>query len=102
MSAIVLPREMSKALTELTGEPRQDIALVLIMREYARHKLAEIEAAMKQFEQKYGMAFEAYKRIWETEEKEEDYTYEREQDFLEWEALATRYARLESSFAWMP
>jgi len=72
---------MSKALTELT---------------------TELEATIKQFEQKYGMAFEAYKRIWETEEREEDYSYEREQDFLEWEALVTRYARLEFSFAWMP
>ncbi len=102
MSTIVLPREMSKVLTELTGEPRQEIALVLIMREYARHKLTEIEAALKEFEQKYGMAFEAYKRIWDTEVREEDYSYESEQDFLEWEALVTRYTRLESSFAWVP
>ena len=102
MATIVLPREMSKALTELTGEPRQEIALVLLMRDYARHKLAQIKAEMEEYEQKYGMPFEVYKGGWETEAREEDYSYEREQDFLEWEALATRYARLESGFAWVP
>ena len=47
MSAMILPRQISQALIELTGEPREDMALVLLVREHARHKLAEIDAALK-------------------------------------------------------
>ena len=102
MSAMVLPRQISQALVELTGEPREDMALVLLVRDYARHKLAEVDAALKQYEQKYGMSFEAYKQIWDSEDREEHYTYDAERDYLEWEALVTRRNRLETSFAWLP
>jgi len=101
-TTVVLPKDMMGILTDLTGEPRSDVALTLIMRDYARYKLAEIEVAIRQFEEKYGMPFEAYKQIWETEDREEHYTYEAEQDYLEWEALITRRQRLLESLAWLP
>ena len=69
------------------------------MRDYTRHKLAEIEVALRRYEEKYVMPFEAYQRIWETEDREEHYTYEAEHDYLEWEALSTRRKRLVESFA---
>ena len=102
MSAMVLPKEISHALIELTGEPREDMALVMLVREYARHKLAEVETAIKQYEQKFGMSFEAYKKLWDSENHEEHYAYATEWDYLEWEALVTRHKRLEASFAWLP
>lgn len=102
MSAIVLPRQVSQALVELTGEPREDMALVFLVRDYARHKLAEIDVALKQYEQRYGMSFAAYTQIWDSEDREEHYAYDVEQDYLEWEDLVTRRNRLESSFAWLP
>ncbi len=102
MSAMILPKEISQALVELTGEPRESMALVLLMREYARHKLEEINAALEQYEQKYGMSFEAYKQLWESEDREEHYTYDDEWNYMEWEALVTRRKRLEASFAWLP
>ena len=99
---VVLPKETAQMLVELTGEARSDAALMLILRDYTRHRLAEIEAELRQYEEKYGMPFEAYKRIWETEDREEHYAYEVEQDYLEWEALITRRKRLVGSFAWLP
>ena len=87
---------------ELTGEARADTALVLVMRDYARHKLGEIAKELERFERKYEMAFSAYRQVWEKEEQEAHYTYEAEQDYLEWEALVTRHARLEKSLAWLP
>jgi len=102
MSAMILPRQISQALIELTGEPCEDMALVLLVREYARHKLAEIDAALKQYELKYGVSFEAYKQAWDSEEREEHYAYTTERDYLDWEALVTRRKRLEASFAWLP
>ncbi|MCU0502358.1 MAG: hypothetical protein MUC51_11430 [Anaerolineae bacterium] len=41
------------------------------------------------------MAFEEYRRQWETDDREEDYRWEVEQDFLSWEALATQKRRQE-------
>jgi hypothetical protein len=102
MSAVVLPRDISRALTELTGESRVDVALVLLVREYAHHKLMEINDELKQYEQKYGMPFEAYKRLWDSEDRPEHYAFEAEKNYLEWEALVTRRSRLEASFAWLP
>ena len=72
------------------------------MRGYARYLLAEIDTSLHQYEKKYGMSFEAYRQLWETEDREEHYTYEAEQDYLEWEALVTRRNRLEENLAWLP
>ncbi len=101
-AAVVLPKETMRALTELTGEARTDVALTLMMRDYARQKLAEIDAILRRYEEKYGMPFEAYKQIWETEDREGHYAYQAEWDYLEWESLVTRRRRLMESFAWLP
>ncbi len=102
MGTMSLSKETSRALRELTGEPREDLALVLLMRDYARHKLAEIDQAIQRFEQKYGTSFADYQAVWEGEEREEHYTFEAETDFLTWEALITQRQRLQDNFAWLP
>jgi len=102
MPPFTLPQKVSQALIELTGEPREDVALLILIRDYARHKLAEVETAIQLYEQKYGMSFDAYKQIWDAEDRDEHYSYAAENDYLEWEALVTRRNRLEASFAWLP
>lgn len=99
---MILPKETAQALVDLTGEVRLDAALTMVIRDYARQKIAKLEAGMHQYEQKYGMSFEAYRRIWETEESPEHYSYEAEDDYLLWEGLVTRRTRLAGSFAWLP
>ncbi len=101
-SNLILPKETAQALVDLTGEPRIDAALTLIMREYARQQLAKLGDELQEFERKYGMSFEAYRRIWNTEEKEDHYTFEAENDYLMWEGAVTRHKRLSESFAWLP
>jgi len=101
-ATVVLPKETMRVLTELTGEARSDVALTLMMRDYARQKLAEINAALRRYEEKHGMPFDAYKQIWETEDLEEHYAYQTEWDYLEWESLVTRRKRLTENFAWLP
>jgi septation ring formation regulator EzrA len=73
------------------------VALTLMIRDYARQKLAEIDATLRRYEEKYGMPFEAYKQIWDTEDREEHYAHQAEWDYLEWEALVTRRKRLMGS-----
>ena len=96
--ALTLPKRTTQILMELTGEARSDTALMLVMRDYARHKLADIDAALNRYEKKYGMSFAEYQTLWEVED-ETHYTYEAEQDYLEWEALVTRRARLKENLA---
>ena len=101
-ATVKLPKKTSQLLTTLTGEARIDAALILMMRDYARYKLAEIDAALQTYKEKYGMSFADYKERWETEDIEQDYTYEAEQDYLEWESLVTRRKRLEENLIWLP
>ncbi|MFZ5911178.1 MAG: hypothetical protein ACOYYU_14290 [Chloroflexota bacterium] len=99
---MILPKETAQALVDLTGEVRVEAALTRIIREYARQRLTELEAEMRRFENKYGMTFEAYRRLWETEDRSEHYTFEAEDDYLVWEGVATRRKRLIDRFAWLP
>jgi len=93
--AMAWPKETARVLTELTGEARPDVAMLIVMKDAVAHRLEQIELAQKQFQAKYGMTFEEYKKKWDAEDKEEDYSYETEFDYLEWEVLGTRQARLE-------
>ncbi len=93
-STMVLPKETAQALVDLTGEARVDAALTIIIREYARQQLDNLGAELQKFERKYGMSFEAYRQIWNTEEKEAHYTFEAEDDYLMWDGTVTRHKRL--------
>ena len=101
MTGVVLPKKTIRALHEITGEARPDVALVLILKDAIAYRLERIEQELQKFEEKYGMTFEEYKQLWESEEREEDYSWEAEQDYLEWEALVTRKHRLEETYGWL-
>ena len=51
-------------------------------------------------EAKYGTTFEEYRKRWEDEDRDEDYGWDTEQDFLTWEALTTQQRRLEGMSPW--
>lgn len=78
-----LPKAAPVVLTELTGEPRPESALFLVLRDAIAYRLEKATEALRAFEEKYGMSFEAYCERWEKEERPEFYTYEAERDFLE-------------------
>jgi hypothetical protein len=48
------------------------------------------------------MTFEEYRQRWEREDRDEDYHWEVEQDYLRWEALVTQKRRLEGMPTWLP
>ena len=101
-TTMTLPKETAQALVDLTGEVRVDAALTMMIRDYARQKLAEVETGLRRFESKYEMLFETYHRIWESEDRPEHYTFEAEDDYLMWEGLVTQRNQLVGSFAWLP
>ncbi len=47
------------------------------------------------------MSFDEYRQRWEAEDRDEDYRWETEQDFLQWEALVTRKRRLGDVHGWL-
>ena len=98
---LVVPKGAAQAMRELTGEARPEVALLLVLRDAYAHRLEQIEAELASFEAKYGMPFEAYRARWESEERDEDYTWEAESDYLTWESLVTQKQRLEDAFRWL-
>lgn len=98
---LFVPKGTAQAMQELTGEPRPEVALLLVLRDAYAHRLEQIEAELASFEAKYGMPFEAYRAQWETGGRDEDYAWETERDYLEWEGLVTQKQRLEDTFRWL-
>lgn len=101
MSTLVLPMGTARALRDLTGEPRPDVALLLVLRDALAYRLEQIETDLRAFESKYGMTFDSYRQRWESEDRDEDYRWEVERDYLEWEALVTQKQRLEDVYGWL-
>jgi hypothetical protein len=101
MTTLVLPKGTVQVLRDLTGESRPDVALLLVLRDALAHRLEHIDAESRAFETKYGISFDEYRHRWETEDRDEDYRWEAEKDFLEWEALVTRKRRLEGLYGWL-
>lgn len=99
---VTLPKSTIRLLTELTGDPRPDTALSLVLKDALAHRMEEVKAGIKNYEAKYGCTFEEYKRVWETEDRPEHYSYEAESEYLEWEALVTRKKRLKALRRWLP
>ncbi len=97
--AAVWQKETARLLTELTGEARPDVAVRLVLKDAVEHRLEIIARGLRHFESKYQMTFPEYKRRWDSEDKPADYSFEAESDYLEWEALITRQARLEKLHA---
>lgn len=99
--AVTIPKNALKVLSDLTGEPRFEVALWMTLRDTIEHRLEKIAAQRTAFEEKYGMDFEAFKRLWAAEQVPNQYTYPVEKDYLEWEGLVTRQAKLEETYRWL-
>ena len=93
-TAITIPKVNLKVLTELTGEPRFEVALSMTLRDALEHRLEKIKNTLDIFEGKYKMPFKNFKKLWEKEKIPDQYSYGKEQDFLEWEGLVTRQNKI--------
>ena len=99
--SVDIPKIALKVLTDLTGEPRFEVALWMALRDTLEHRLEKIAVECAMFEKKYGMGFAAFKQRWEVEQVPNQYTYAVEKDYLEWEGLVTRQAKLEETYQWL-
>lgn len=105
MSAVfppaTLPKVALKALTELTGEPRFDVALLITLRDAIEHRLAKIDESICGYEQKYGMSFEQFQAEGQAGHIPNQFSYKVESDYLEWDGLTSRKKKLENIQQWL-
>lgn len=102
MVADTISKPIYKILTELTQEPRVEVALPLAMKDLVRLRLKETREQQEGFKQRYGMDFQAFKRAWHAGRIEHAHAYEVERDYWEWEAMVTDEERLREMFESLP
>lgn len=88
-------KNIEKVLTELTGDPRPEIALRLTLQDAIENRLNKIIQSIKNFEIKFGMNFSEFKIMWDRDKICNKYSYEIEKDYWEWEGLISRKRKLE-------
>ena len=99
--AVEIPKIALQVLTELTGEPRFDVALWMALRDTIEHRMEKIAVERAAYGKKYGLDFEAFKKLWDAGQVTNQYAYEVEKDYLEWEGLVMRKAKLVETFRWL-
>lgn len=96
-----IPKVALRALTELTGEPRFDVALLIALRDAVEHRLEKIDEAIRDHERKYGMSFEQFQARGQDESIPNQFSYKVEGDYLEWDGLMSRKRKLEKIRQWL-
>lgn len=89
------------ALTELTGEPQPNVALLLTIQDAVAHRLEKIEAAIAKLEQKYEMSFEQFQALGKEEKLPDQFSLTTENDYLEWDGLISRKQKLDRIRQWL-
>ena len=100
-SATTVPKVALRALTELTGEPRFEVALRMALRDAVEHRLEKIDAGIQEFEGRYGMSFEAFEAKAQEGAMPDQFSYKVESDYLEWDGLVSRKRKLETIRQWL-
>jgi hypothetical protein len=90
----IVPKQIYRILTNLTGERRFDMALHLATRDLLKLKLQEIERKIKAFEKRYHMSFGDFKKAWGEGKIADKHSYGVEKDYWDWEASVTNKERL--------
>ncbi|MGB9715746.1 MAG: hypothetical protein ACPL1G_04985 [Thermodesulfovibrionales bacterium] len=87
---MTIATNITKALMDLTGEPRIELAIMDLLKDAIEHRIEKIQKEIKGYEKKYGMKFEEFKEKFEKNEILDSYSYDVEMDYLEWEGLVSR------------
>ncbi len=94
MLETVISKPIHRILTDLTREPRVEVALPLAVKDLVRLRLKEARERREALEQRYGMDFATFKQAWSEGRLADAHSYEVERDYWEWEATVTDEERL--------
>ncbi len=92
MEEIILPPKFTRALAEVTNETRPDVALEMIIKDYAKMRLNGSIEKIKDFEKKWGMEFDEFKEKCKSNslpDEKDPYSWEVEKDYRDWESFIT-------------
>lgn len=90
----MISKPMYQILSDLTQEPRLEVALPLAIKDWVRLKLKETNEQRRAFEQRYGMDFSAFKQAWLEGNIADKHSHQVERDYWEWEATVSDEGRL--------
>ncbi len=93
---MTIATNITKALMDLTGEPRIELAIIDLLKDAIEHRIEKIEKEIKGYEKKYGMSFGQFKEKFVKGEISDSYSYDIEMDYLEWEGLISRLQKYTS------
>ena len=66
----------------------------MVTKDLVRLQLQEVEQQVRNFEKRFGMAFEKFQQAWENDLIPDKYSYEVEKGYWEWETLHADLPRL--------
>jgi len=102
MGIDVISKPVYQILSELTQEPRLEVALPLAVKDLVRLRLKEAVDQRTQFEERYVMTFSEFEQNWEQGQIPAPHSFAVEQDYWEWEAAVTDEMRLRELEATLP
>ena len=85
----VISKPIYRILADLTPESRLEVPLPIAVKDLVRLKLKEAWEREEEFEQRYGVDFEAFKQAWGEGGITDKYSYGVERDYRECEAAVT-------------
>jgi hypothetical protein len=86
MKTISLSEKLFDKLKNVEGK-ETDEKILNLLETNALMRLKECEERIFEFESKYGMDFEGFKRVWEQGKIKDKYDHRIERDFMEWEGF---------------
>ena len=102
MYASVISKPLYQILSDLTQEPRVEVALPLAVKDWVRLKLKETREQQEAFQKRYQMDFTAFKQAWEQGHIADKHSYEVESDYWAWEATVSDEERLREMIESLP
>ena len=96
-----VPTRVAKTLTELTDDPRPEVALGLVLKDALEFRLGKVQGGISKFRDKYEVAFSTFRKRWLAGEIPDRHSYPVEKDFWEWEGLVSRRAVLNRLKKWL-
>jgi hypothetical protein len=102
MVSEVISKPIYRILSDLTQEPRVEVALPLAIKDWVRLKLKETREQRTAYESRYGMDFAAFREAWDKGQVKDRHSYDVEHDYWEWEALVTDEAQLQQMLESLP
>ncbi|MBN1889352.1 MAG: hypothetical protein JW850_15260 [Thermoflexales bacterium] len=98
----LISKPIYQILSDLTREPRLEVALPMAVKDWISLKLKGSLEQQEAFEQRYGMDWTAFKQAWHEDQIANKHSYEVERDYWEWEAAVSDAERLRQMLESLP